>query len=79
MLFKTIPLWHQTTIWRPCTEASARKHKETEARQAKRKEHVDLAAKVEKAREARKLEPKRGKLTQKARCAEPLSMTASFL
>ena len=38
----------------------------------------DLQARVQKAREVRKLEPKPGRLTKKARCAEPLSMSASF-
>ena len=74
MLFKVIHFWQQTPIWTPCTEASARRQKETEAKRQKRKEHAELAAKVAKAREARKLEPKPGKLSQKARCDKPLSM-----
>jgi len=74
MLFKVIHFWQQTPIWTPCTEASARRQKETEAKRQKRKEQAELAGKVAKARAARKLEPKPGKLSQKARCDKPLSM-----
>ena len=46
-------------------QASARREKETAARRVKRKEQEDLQARVQKAREVRKLEPKPGRLTKK--------------
>lgn len=69
MLFKNNLCWRQTAMWRPCTEARARRDKETAARRVKRKEEQEFRAKLQQAREVRKMEPKPGRLTKQARSA----------